>query len=228
MNIRVIEKKSPIEMVKNPPVGWEKVFSESQDEIEFSMNKVSNYKNIVPSLDCIFEMHQRMDPKNIKIAIFTDEPDYETWEQMHGCGISGSDKNPPSYLMKQIHNRLFETVENMIEPKHNSLQKWIDQGIFISSIYLTRGQQKNESHKPLWGEFTIRCIRHICQVNPNVIFFFWGHDASTFKTYTTKQTTFVINSFGKNDKNSIYTMNHFNEANRILEARKRKKIDWNL
>lgn len=228
MEIRTISRKLPTDILENAPKGWEEAFAQSKEEIIFSEANVTNYNSVVPELTTIFEMYQRMSPSQIKICILTDEPDYETWNQMHGCGISGDKNEKPSGIMRQIHNRLFETVDDMMPPTHNSLHKWMEQGVFISSVCLTRGKDKMESHKPLWSEFTMHAIKHMIKVNPKIIFFFWGTEASDFKKYTTQQHTFTTGSFfSKIDKNAFCNMDHFNEANRILIATKRKPINWN-
>lgn len=226
------DNQLPIEILDNPPLGWEKVFEESREEITECEKNVIKYPTITPPLTKVFRMYQAMSPRQIRVAIFCDEPDgsEKGFEQMRGFGFSGSPQLPPTYMTSKIHERLFETVEDFEVPQHNSFEKWFTQGVFISSIFLTTGL-KTEKHKPLWNGFTLRAIKYISQVNPSVIFLFWGREASEYVKYVRRHPNLLtgsIYSSNPNDKNSFAVMNHFNIVNKILTARGEKEIDWSL
>lgn len=226
--IRSSADKSPEEILENPPEGWEEVFKDAEEEINFSLRKVKNYPEITPPLSKIFKMYQRIHPSKIKVAIFVDEPDGFSFDQMQGYGISGSKYEKKSFVMRKIHDRLFETVENIEMPEHNSLERWFSQGVFMSSIYLTTGRGK-EKHKPLWNDFSLRVMKFLVKKYPKIIFFLWGNDASEYAKYIRGCHTFVSSFYSIKDDEKAWTkMNHFNSANKILQAQGISPINWSL
>ena len=203
---------SPLQVCQEPPEGWEEVFANSYEQIQFDEEKIKQLKEpIMPPLPSIFHMYQRMSPSSIRVMIVIDEPDNSDLGFNNMCGYGFSSKTigtePITYLTKRIHDRLFETVENMSLPPNNNFSKWFTQGIFLTSLCLTTS--KSFSHKPMWSGFTIQAIKYLAKTYPKIIFLFWGKEASMLSNYTGKATYFKTGSiYAKQGKDCFHEMNH--------------------
>lgn len=225
------------------PLGWETVFEECREVIlqeEQKLQRNTANDQIIPPLPLIFRMYQRMAPSSIRVMIFIDEPDHSKEGRGNMCGYGFSSSLSPTnynsnmrierkvgYMTNLIKNRLFTTVEGMTLSERGSFEQWFEQGIFLSSVMLTTGE--NQSHKPLWMEFTLHAIKYISKHYPQTIFLLWGEEASKMVKYLGKCIYFKTGSiYRSGGEDSFQEMNHFNIINTIYRAKGEKEIDWKL
>ena len=100
---------------------------------------------------------------------------YYNPEQATGLAFSVKTdiKTPPS--LKNIFKELKSDLN--IDRTNSDLSDWHKQGVFLLNTALTVIEQKPNSHKKMWKEFTKDLLKYLAKKNPNILYVMWGNNA---------------------------------------------------
>ena len=206
------------------------------DAMAYIKNELLPSAAFCPKPNQIFRVLQ-MPLDAIKVVIIGQDP-YPNPE--HACGLAFAvPKNtPPPYSLGKIIDEIALSVSYDITLMggedgefDETLEHWVDQGVFLLNRALTCQQGLSNSHSKEWEGFTRKIIEIIAKEREGIIWMLWGNDAQT--------VTNVINDSGKN--HNILTAyhpaaerygykflgcKHFVMANEILADQGKEEINW--
>ena len=138
-----------------------------------TIDKLSETETIYPNPNDIFRVFE-LAPSEIKVVILGQDPYYNP-EQATGLAFSVKTdiKTPPS--LKNIFKELKSDLN--IDRTNSDLSDWHKQGVFLLNTALTVIEQKPNSHKKMWKEFTKDLLKYLTKKNPNILYVMWGNNA---------------------------------------------------
>jgi uracil-DNA glycosylase len=178
-----------------------------------------NKCDYTPCLDEIFNAF-RIRPSEIKVVIVGQDP-YPTEGIAHGYSFSireGS-KIPPSF--KNIITELSNEY-SVGDKTAYSLEKWVDEGVFLLNSLLTTEIGKSKAHT-CWEQFTSFIIKKL-SFNNNILFICWGSVAKNL--VKSPNMLFSGHPSPLNRKRDFIGNEHFLRANRWLIERNILPIRW--
>lgn len=204
-------------------------------------NKLGNFINkeysthtCYPPKDDIFSMFRLVSPQNARVIILSLDPYHEKF-QATGVAFAIPEKQlvtPPS--LKIIENE----VRNSLYPNSFSynfdytLNRWVNQGVFLFNTALTVREGQAGSHSLMWDNFTKAVISSLNKY-PGKIFLLWGKKAQSYEYLINKRMHYVLTAAHPaaecyNSNAGFLGCRHFVKVNEILEANNGKEyiINW--
>ena len=126
-----------------------------------TIDKLSETETIYPNPNDIFRVFE-LSPSEIKVVILGQDPYYNP-EQATGLAFSVKTdiKTPPS--LQNIFKELKSDLN--IDRTNSDLSEWHKQGVFLLNTALTVIEQKPNSHKKMWKEFTNDLLKYMTVQN---------------------------------------------------------------
>lgn len=187
-------------------------------------------KIIYPPGKLIFNAFERTPFNKVKVVILGQDP-YHNAGQAHGLSFSVPDgiKPPPSLMniFKEIHEDL-----GLPYPATGNLEHWAQQGVLLLNTSLTVVANQPNSHGQIgWHQFTDEVIRHISMAKEHVVFMLWGRLAQNKATLIDATKHKILTAAHPSPfsaYNGFFGCNHFSKANKWLQDRGERPIDWTV
>lgn len=217
---------------------WNNFFNENYKILENISSILQNKDEYFPKNNEVFNIFSKIKLQNIKVVIIGKEPysflyenepitDGMAFSMNRNINILDTDSRIPKEL-KIIFKGLSNLNKNYKFTSY-SLDKWVDQGVFLLNSCFTVEHSKPNSHvkRNFWRPFIFKLIKTICENNPDCIFLIWGNDANFLSSYISGSCTKLITDYPSMislDKFQGHI--HMEEANKILIKKNKKPIDW--
>lgn len=197
------------------------------DLANFVKSEYANFK-IFPKGRQIFNSFNHCNFEDLKVVIIGQDP-YHGDDQANGLCFSVNDGvvKPPSLvnIFKEIENDLGKDI-----PLSGNLERWADQGVLLLNATLTVRAHSPGSHQNKgWEQFTDAVIQVISDEKTGIVFLLWGAyaqrkgeiiDATKHKILSSAHPSpFAANR-------GFFGNKHFSQANKYLEQKGAKPIDW--
>ena len=213
-----------------PPPGWESVFDSFKDEIEEIEKVILNEFGVkyYPSPYLIFRAYELTPLAAVRVVILGQDPypGVDSRGQPFATGLAFS-TNRGVEVADSLRN-MFKELEDStgIKNKNGNLEKWAEQGVFLSNTSLTIGVN-NVSHKDVWCGLIHTTIKQIVFTRPRTIFVLWGNKAKAFKKLMTNCTVLeAAHPSPLSASRGFFGCDHFKKINEILLERGDRVINW--
>ncbi|MBS1781143.1 MAG: uracil-DNA glycosylase [Bacteroidetes bacterium] len=187
-------------------------------------------KVIYPPGKFIFNAFNTTPFKDVKVVILGQDP-YHNPGQAHGLSFSVPLGVPPPPSLVNIFKEQHEDLGIDI-PNHGNLEKWAKQGVLLLNAALTVEANKPMSHSKIgWHHFTDDVIRIISEKKDHVVFMLWGSFAKSKQDLIDKSKHLVLTAAHPSPlsaHNGFFGCHHFSKANKWLQDKGIKPIDWAL
>lgn len=197
---------------------------------KFLKNEKEKKKDIYPPGPLIFNALNTTDFNNVKVVILGQDP-YHGPNQAMGLSFSvpRGVRPPPSLL------NIFKEIEadlKITRPTHGDLSSWAKQGVLLLNATLTVEAAKAGSHqKKGWESFTDKIISSLNNEKENLVFMLWGSYAQKKGEIIDRIKHCVLESVHPSPLSAhrgFLGCKHFSKANKYLESKGLKPIDWSL
>lgn len=241
VNDEAIEKMTVRQIVEtSTPVGWEKVFLDSETEYEyidqFLQVQEQIYGKCIPDRKDLFNAFHYCPLQNVKVVIMGQDP-YHTIRNgkpiAHGLSFSTRQELkivPPS--LRNIYKEISRTHPYFQTPDHGDLTNWARQGVLLLNNCLTVNKNEAKSHPPkLWHGFLTRVFQAIQQANPRCIFVLWGKEAKTMtEKYISSKARVLTSSHPSpmSARRGFNKCDHFLSINQYLAEDGEAQINWQV
>ncbi|MBN9484060.1 MAG: uracil-DNA glycosylase [Bacteroidetes bacterium 43-93] len=187
-------------------------------------------KVIYPPGKFIFNAFNTTPFNDVKVVILGQDP-YHNPGQAHGLSFSVPLGVPPPPSLVNIFKEQHEDLGIDI-PNHGNLEKWAKQGVLLLNAALTVEANKPMSHSKIgWHHFTDDVIRIISEKKDHVVFMLWGSFAKSKQDLIDKSKHLVLTAAHPSPlsaHNGFFGCHHFSKANKWLQDKGMKPIDWAL
>jgi uracil-DNA glycosylase len=191
-------------------------------------------KRIFPAESAWFRALDLTPLDQVRVVILGQDP-YHGDGQAHGLcfSVQPGVRTPPS--LRNIYKEM-EADLGIPPVRHGFLEHWAEQGVLLLNAVLTVEERMAGAHQGKgWERFTDAVIRLVNARAEPVVFLLWGSHAQ-------KKAAFV-DSVDKGGRHLVLRAPHpsplsahggffgsrpFSQANRFLETRGQKPIDWAL
>jgi uracil-DNA glycosylase len=166
-----------------PPIGWERVFQESRNELVHISNLLKTMGPYYPKREHLFRAFEKTPLDAVRVILIGQDPYHQTKKgssEPRAQGLSFSfARDDPVPGNSSLHNMFLElqncypaTSSNPFRyPSHGDLSHWAEQGVLLLNTCLTVAPGKALSHmggsdrseKNLWGPFLARVLLAINQ-----------------------------------------------------------------
>ncbi len=185
-------------------------------------------KVVYPPAGSILKAFEACPFDQVAVVILGQDP-YHGPGQANGLCFSVSDGvvRPPSLqnIFKEI------TSDIGVSPlQSGNLERWATQGVLLLNATLTVEGGKAGSHQRKgWEQFTDRVVKELSQQREGLVFMLWGRYAQEKGAAIDSQKHLILRAPHPSPL-SAYSgflgCKHFSQANRYLETRGLKPIDW--
>ena len=235
------------------PGGWyldffETIAKERPDVLKTIEKKLSNEldkeEKIFPYPDLIFRAFELVEPFAVKVVFIGQDP----YPERSSCGIphaTGIAFSAPINVSKpasviNIHKNLVKFGHIKEIPKYGNFERWCHQGCLMINTSLTVTEHDINCHQDIWKDFTDMLIYQISKKLKNIIFVLWGAQAQKKTRLIDPEMEngheILITSHpsprSSNKKLGGYSafddFDHFGEINKLLVAKGKTEIDWNV
>ncbi len=197
---------------------------------EFLTAEKAAGKQIFPPGPQIFAALDRTPFESVKVIILAQDP-YHGPGQAHGlCFSVQAGVTPPPSLVN-----VFAEIERDLghpRPRHGCLLSWADQGVLLLNAVLTVESGHAGAHQGKgWESFTDAIIDLLNQEREGLVFLLWGSHAQAKGRLIDTSRHHVLKAPHPSPLSAyrgFIGCGHFSEANRLLVARGRTAIDWQL
>lgn len=229
-------------IMKYKPSGWEELFNDAYEEISniseiLEREKAGGYR-IVPDIENIFKVFYLVNPKDVKVIIWGQDPYHQILHtgksraQGLSFSVDKSDDVPGSLLniYKEIINNYPTTPESRL-PKNGDLTHWVYQGVFLLNSCLTTRADIPNAHSKyiLWHPFIDKMLRFLSKFNKNIIHILWGKEAQKLEkliSATSKSMLIGPHPSGLSAYRGFIGCGHFKTINDMLKAQGKTEIIW--
>ncbi len=197
---------------------------------EFLLTEKRAGKRIFPPGDEFFSAFSHTPLARVKVVILGQDP-YHGEGQAHGLSFSvrAGVAIPPSLMniYKELHSELALPI-----PTHGDLTAWADQGVLLLNSVLSVECARAASHQGKgWEQFTDRVIEVINTHREGVVFMLWGSYAQRKGAIIDARRHCVLKAPHPSPLSAhrgFFGCGHFLAANRYLESKGERPIDWQL
>jgi uracil-DNA glycosylase len=164
----------------------------------------------------------------LKVVILGQDP-YHGANQANGLCFSVREgvRIPPSLvnIFKEIQADLGKPI-----PSTGDLERWARQGVLLLNATLTvRASQPGSHQNKGWEAFTDAVIKKISDEKDNVVFLLWGAYAQKKGEIIDRNKHLVLMSAHPSPYSAdrgFFGCRHFSKANRYLQSKGLKEIEW--
>ena len=195
-------------------------------------------KVVYPPAASILKAFEACPFDQVAVVILGQDP-YHGPGQANGLCFSVSDGvvRPPSLqnIFKEIQNDIGSSENGNGENssaslRSGNLERWATQGVLLLNATLTVEGGKAGSHQRKgWEQFTDRVVKELSEKREGLVFMLWGRYAQE-KGVAIDDTKHLILKAPHPSPLSAYSgffgCRHFSQANKYLETRGLKPIDW--
>lgn len=185
---------------------------------------------IYPPGPLIFNAFNRTPFEAVKVVILGQDP-YHGPGQAHGLSFSVPAGVPPPPSLQNIFKEL-TTDLGLPRPATGNLTAWADQGVLLLNAVLTVEQARPGSHQSRgWEEFTDAAISALVEDRDGLVFMLWGAYAQAKGRIIDNRRHCVLRAPHPSPLSAhrgFLGCRHFSAANRYLQGRGLKPIDWRL
>lgn len=187
-------------------------------------------RRIFPSGSEFFNAFRHTPLDRVKVVILGQDP-YHGEGQAHGLcfSVQPGVAVPPSLqnIYKELHAELGLPI-----PSHGHLTAWADQGVLLLNSVLSVECGRAASHQGKgWETFTDRVIEVINQQREGVVFMLWGSYAQRKGAMIDSRRHCVLKAPHPSPLSAhrgFFGCGHFVAANRYLQERGQRPIDWRV
>lgn len=187
-------------------------------------------KIIYPPGPLIFNAFKHTPFEAVKVVVLGQDP-YHGPGQAHGLSFSVPDGVPPPPSLQNIFKEL-ESDQGLPRPAAGNLTPWADQGVLLLNAVLTVEQGRPGSHQNKgWEEFTDTAIKALAEDRDGLVFLLWGAYAQAKGRVIDNRRHCVLRAPHPSPLSAhrgFLGCGHFSAANRYLQGRGLKPIDWRL
>jgi uracil-DNA glycosylase len=198
--------------------------------VDFLKAEKAAGKTIYPPGKNIFNAFNTTPFEKVKVVILGQDP-YHNPGQAHGLSFSVPENVAPPPSLVNIFKEQQQDLGIDI-PRHGNLEKWAHQGVLLLNAALTVEAHNPMSHSKVgWHHFTDDVIRIISEKKDTVVFMLWGSFAKSKQELIDKSKHLVLTAAHPSPlsaHNGFFGCNHFSKANKWLQDRGIKPIDWAL
>ena len=219
-------------MINNIHESWRQFFLKLIDTEFFRAIDQLDNEDIYPNKENIFRVFE-MPLDDIKVIILGQDP-YPNANQAIGLDFAVSAETNMPVSLRNIQKEIGHDIDRTLIP-------WSKQGVFLLNTALTVKRKQAGSHIKLWHYFTAKLIKFISEHHPS-IWMLWGKKAQDHISFINNYV-YDYPSIGEENRNIIlmaahpaaesYKQNagffgcdHFNMANRVLNAINKENINW--
>ena len=196
----------------------------------FLMQEMKLNKRIYPAPKQYFSAFNEVDFEEVKVVILGQDP-YHGYGQAHGLcfSVPVSTSVPPSLknIFQEIHSDL-----GIKPPKHGCLVSWARQGVLLLNATLTVEAGKAGSHQNKgWELFTDRIVHLLNTERDSLVFMLWGRYAQEKGAFIDINKHLVLKAPHPSPFSAdrgFFGCSHFSKANKYLEEKGKKTMDWSL
>lgn len=187
-------------------------------------------KRIFPAGRDMFSAFSHTPLDKVKVVILGQDP-YHGVGQAHGLcfSVPPGVESPPS--LQNIYKELQMELGLPI-PSHGCLTAWARQGVLLLNSVLSVECARAASHQGRgWETFTDRVIQVINQQREGVVFMLWGSYAQRKGAIIDTARHCVLKAPHPSPLSAhrgFFGCGHFAAANRYLESRGERPVDWRL
>lgn len=197
---------------------------------EFLAQEKASGKVIYPSGKDMFNALNATAFEQVKVVIIGQDP-YHGPNQAHGLcfSVQPNVAVPPS--LQNIYKELHADI-GMDIPTHGCLQSWAEQGVLLLNATLSVEAGKAGSHQRRgWETFTDKIIHLLNQDRHDLVFLLWGSYAQKKGAFIDTNKHLVLKAPHPSPLSAhrgFLGCRHFSQANRYLQERNLKPIEWAL
>lgn len=201
-----------------------------RDLAAFLRSEKTRGKTIYPPGTLIFNAFKHASFEAVKVVILGQDP-YHGPGQAHGLSFSVPDGVPPPPSLQNIYKEL-ERDLGLPRSTSGNLTPWADQGVLLLNAVLTVEQAKPGSHQNRgWEEFTDAAIQLLAEDRDGLVFLLWGAYAQAKGRIIDSHRHCVLRAPHPSPLSAhrgFLGCGHFSAANRYLQGRGKKPIDWRI
>jgi uracil-DNA glycosylase len=201
-----------------------------QELAAFLRSEKTQGKTIYPPGALIFNAFKQAPFEAVKVVILGQDP-YHGPGQAHGLSFSVPDGVPPPPSLQNIYKEL-ERDLGLPRPTTGNLTPWAEQGVLLLNAVLTVEQAKPGSHQNRgWEEFTDAAIASLAEDRDGLVFLLWGAYAQAKGRVIDNRRHCVLRAPHPSPLSAhrgFLGCGHFSVANRYLQGRSVKPIDWQI
>jgi uracil-DNA glycosylase len=187
-------------------------------------------KPIYPPGPEIFAAFEHTPFDAVRVVILGQDP-YHGPGQAHGLcfSVRPGVRVPPSLdnIFKEIQRDL-----GIARPDHGCLTPWADRGVLLLNSVLTVEEGRAGAHQGKgWEGFTDAAIDALNREREGLVFLLWGAHAQRKGQLIDRNRHAVLTSVHPSPLSAhrgFIGCGHFSAANRYLESRAQRPIDWSL
>ncbi len=187
-------------------------------------------KVIYPPGALIFNAFNHTPFEAVRVVILGQDP-YHGPGQAHGLSFSVPDGVPPPPSLQNIFKELARDL-GLPRPATGNLTAWADRGVLLLNAVLTVEQAKPGSHQNKgWEGFTDEVIRRLSTEHEGLVFMLWGAYAQAKGRIIDNLRHCVLRAPHPSPLSAhrgFIGCGHFSAANRYLQGRGQRPIDWRL
>lgn len=185
---------------------------------------------IYPPGPMIFNAFNRTPFEAVKVVILGQDP-YHGPGQAHGLSFSVPAGVPAPPSLQNIFKELMTDLD-LPRPATGNLTAWAEQGVLLLNAVLTVEQARPGSHQNRgWEEFTDAAISALVEDRDGLVFMLWGAYAQAKGRIIDNRRHCVLRAPHPSPLSAhrgFLGCRHFSAANRYLQGRGLKPIDWRL
>jgi uracil-DNA glycosylase len=187
-------------------------------------------KRIFPPSAQMFAAFNATDFESVRVVILGQDP-YHGPGQAHGLSFSVPDGVPPPPSLQNIFKEL-ERDLGLPRPSTGNLTPWARQGVLLLNAVLSVEMARPGSHQGKgWEAFTDEAIRRLANEREGLVFLLWGAYAQAKGRIIDNRRHCVLRAPHPSPLSAhrgFIGCGHFSAANRYLQGRGQKPIDWRL
>ena len=168
--------------------------------------------------------------EDVRVVILGQDP-YHGVGQAHGLSFSVPDGVPAPPSLQNIFKELERDLA-MPRPSSGNLTPWTRQGVLLLNAVLSvqHGLAGSHANKG-WEAFTDSAIQALADARDGVVFMLWGAYAQAKGRIIDNRRHCVLRAPHPSPLSAhrgFIGCGHFSSANRYLQGRGQKPIDWRL
>lgn len=187
-------------------------------------------KQVFPPSAQMFAAFNATDFESVRVVILGQDP-YHGPGQAHGLSFSVPDGVPPPPSLQNIFKEL-ERDLGLPRPSTGNLTPWARQGVLLLNAVLSVEMARPGAHQNKgWEGFTDEVIRRLSTEREGLVFMLWGAYAQAKGRIIDNRRHCVLRAPHPSPLSAhrgFIGCGHFSAANRYLQGRGLKPMDWRL